>query len=73
MNTRANKKSGVWWQMNNIMNNLKFDIQTICVTPKDPVVKVTKKNWPTFKEGECYIVDGQHSVMAAKTLFETDE
>ena len=73
MNTRAKEESGIWWQMNNIMNNPKFDRQTICVTPKDPVVEVTEKNWPILKEGEFYIVDGQHSVMAAKALLANDE
>ena len=73
MNTRTKEESGVWWQMNNIMNNPKFDRQTIYMTPKDPMVEVIKKNWPTLKEGEFYIVDSQHSVMAAKTLLENDE
>ena len=73
MNTRAKEESGVWWQMNNIMNNPKFDRQTICVTPKDPVVEVNEQNWPILKDGEFYIVDGQHSVMAAKALLEDDE
>ena len=73
MNTRAKEESGVWWQMNNIMNNPKFDRQTNYVTPKDPVVEVNKQNWPILKDGEFYIVDGQHSVMAAKTLLEDDE
>jgi hypothetical protein len=41
MNTRVQEKSGMWWQMNNIMNNPKADRQTIRVTPKDPVVEVT--------------------------------
>jgi hypothetical protein len=54
--------------MNNIMNNPKADRQTICVTPKDPVVEVTTKNWPILRLGEFYIVDGQHSVEAAKAL-----
>jgi hypothetical protein len=73
MNTRAKEEHGVWWQMNNLMNNPKFDRQTICVTPKDPAVEVNERNWPTLKEGEFYIVDGQHSVMAAKALLENDE
>ena len=73
MNTRAKEESGVWWQMNNIMNNPKFDRQTICVTPKDHVVEVNEKNWPILRNGEFYIVDGQHSVMAAKALLEDDE
>ena len=73
MNTRVREESGVWWQMNNIMNNPKFDRQTICVMPKDPVVEVTAENWPILKEGEFYIVDGQHSVQAAKQLLENDK
>ena len=59
--------------MNNIMNNPKFDRQTICVTPKDPVVEVIAKNWPILKDKEFYIVDGQHIVMAAKNLLEDDK
>ena len=54
--------------MNNIMNNPKADRQTICVTPKDPIVEVTEENWPIIRQGEFYIVDGQHSVEAAKAL-----
>ncbi len=73
MNTRVKEEEGVWWQMNNIMNNPKFDRQTICVTPKDPVVDVTEENWPILREGEFYIVDGQHSVEAAKALLANDE
>ena len=73
MNTRAKEESGVWWQMNNIMNNPKLDRQTICVTPKDPAVPVTEENWPILKEGEFFIVDGQHSVMAAKALLADHE
>jgi hypothetical protein len=72
MNTRVQEESGVWWQMNSIMNNPKADRQTICVIPKDPVVEVTKENWPILKRGEFYIVDGQHSVEAAKTLLADD-
>ena len=72
MNTRTKEESGVYWQMNNIMNNPKFDRQTICVTPKDPVVDVTEENWPIIREGEFYIVDGQHSIAAAKALLEND-
>ena len=30
---KGKKEKRAWWQMNNIMNNLKFNIQTICVTP----------------------------------------
>ena len=73
MNTRAQEPAGVYFQMNNIMNNPKFDRQTICVMPKDPVVAVKEENWPILKEGEFYIVDGQHSVEAAKTLLKNDE
>ena len=53
--------------------NPKFDRQTICVTPKDPVVEVNEKNWPILKNEEFYIVNGQHSVMVAKALLEDDE
>lgn len=73
MNTRAKEESGVYFQMNNIMNNPKFDRQTICVMPKDPVVEVTEENWPILREGEFYIVDGQHSIAAARALLENDE
>ena len=73
MNTRAQEPAGVYFQMNNIMNNPKFDRQTICVMPKDPVVAVKEENWPILKEGEFYIVDGQHNVEAAKTLLKNDE
>jgi hypothetical protein len=72
MNTRVQEESGVWWQMNNIMNNPKADRQTICVTPKDPIVEVTEENWPILRKGEFYIVDGQHSVEAAKALLADD-
>ena len=73
MNTRGKEKNGVYWQMNNIMNNPKFDRQTIFVTPKDHVVAVTEENWPILRNGEFYIVDGQHCVLAAKALLENDE
>ena len=59
--------------MNNIMNNPKFDRQTICVIPKDHVVEVTEKNWPILKDEDFCIVKGQHSVMAAKTFLEDEE
>jgi hypothetical protein len=44
--------------------------QTICVTPKELVVEVTTQNWPILKDEKLYIIDRQHSVMAAKTLLE---
>lgn len=72
MNVRAKEKDGVTWQMNNIMNNPKGDRQTICVTPKDPKVPVTKENWEEIRKGEFYIIDGQHSVEASKLLLKTD-
>ena len=72
MNVRAEEKDGVTWQMNNIMNNPKGNCQTICVTPKDPVLPVTKENWEEIKKGDFYIIDGQHSVAAAKILLKTD-
>jgi hypothetical protein len=72
MNTRVQEESGVWWQMNNIMNNPKTNRQTICVTPKDPIMEVTEENWPILRKGKFYIVDGQHSVEAAKTLLAYD-
>ena len=72
MNVRAEEKDGVKWQMNNIMNNPKGDRQTICVTPKDPKLPVTRENWEEIKKGEFYIIDGQHSVAAAKILLNTD-
>ena len=34
---------------------------------------VTEENWPILREGEFYIVDGQHNVLAAKSLLENDE
>ena len=58
--------------MNNIANKPKSNKQTILVTPKDPMVEVTK-NWPILEEGEFYIVNGQHSVMAVKALVADDE
>src|SRR5665213_2717157 len=49
MNVRAEEKDRVKWQMNNIMNNPKGDRQTICVTPKDPKLPVTRENWEEIK------------------------
>ena len=72
MNVRAEEKDGVTWQMNNIMNNPKGDRQTICVTPKDPRLPITLENWEEIKKGDFYIIDGQHSVAAAKMLLKTD-
>lgn len=72
MNVRAEEKDGVTWQMNNIMNNPKGDRQTICVTPKDPQLPVTKENWEEIRKGDFYVIDGQHSVAAAKILLKTD-
>ena len=53
-------------EMTNILNNPKFNMQTICVIMKDPVVDVTEENWPILQEREFYIVDDEHSVLAIK-------
>lgn len=54
------------------MNILKGDRQTICVTPKDLVLPVTKDNWEEIRKGEFYIIDGQYNVFAAKILLVTN-
>ena len=40
--------------------------QTLCVMPKDRISKPT--SWEEIKDGEFYIINGQHSVAASKKI-----
>jgi hypothetical protein len=65
---RSHERGGVNWQLNNLMNNVKGDRQTVCVMPKGLTSRPTEADWPRIQNGEFYIIDGQHSLDASKIL-----
>ena len=65
---RSREKGGVNWQINNLMNNVKWDRQTVCVMPKDLTSRPTERDWPKIQNGEFWIIDGQHSLEASQII-----
>ena len=69
---RSREYDGVKWQLNNLYNNVKWDRQTVCVMPKGFKTRPTERDWPAILNGEFYIIDGQHSLEAAKIVLKDD-
>ena len=46
---RSRESGGVKWQINNLMNNFKWDRQTVCVMPKGLTSRPTEKIGPGFR------------------------
>lgn len=70
---RSRENTGVMWQRNNLMNNVKWDRQTVCVMPKGFTSCPTEKDWPRIENGEFWIIDGQHSLEASQMILQDDE
>ena len=51
------------------MNNVKWDKQTVCVMPKTDLPP-TKANWAQIAKGEFWIIDGQHTLEAARLILQ---
>ena len=66
---RTRQDAGVNWQINNLMNNVKWDKQTVCVMPKTDTPP-TKANWAEVSKGEFWIIDGQHTLEAARIILQ---
>ena len=58
---RSRDPKGVKWQINNLINNVRWDRHTVCVMPKGFTYRPTQKDWPKIKNGEFWIIDGQHT------------
>ena len=69
---RSREHGGVKWQINNLMNNVKWDRQTVCVMPKGFKTRPTERDWPLIQNGEFYIIDGQHSLEASQIILKDD-
>ena len=69
---RSRESGGVKWQINNLMNNVKWDRQTVCVMPKGLTSRPTEKDWPRIQNGEFWIIDGQHSLEASQQILKDD-
>ena len=69
---RSREHGGVKWQINNLMNNVKWDRQTVCVMPKGWKTRPTERDWPLIQNGEFYIIDGQHSLEASQIILKDD-
>ena len=70
---RSRESGGVNWQINNLMNNVKWDRQTVCVMPKGFKTRPTEKDLPQILKGDFWIIDGQHSLEASQMILENDE
>jgi hypothetical protein len=70
---RSHERTGVNWQLNNLMNSVKGDRQTVCVMPKGLTSRPTEADWPRIQNGEFYIIGGQHSLDASKILLKDDK
>lgn len=51
------------------MNNVKWDKQTVCVMPKTDTAP-TKETWPEISKGDFWIIDGQHTLEAARLILQ---
>ena len=69
---RSREHGGVKWQINNLMNNVKWDRQTVCVMPKGFKSPPTERDWPKIQSGEFWIIDGQHSLEASQIILKDD-
>ena len=69
---RPHESGGVKWQINNLMNNMKWDRHTVCVMPKGLTSRPTEKDWPQIHNGEFWIIDGQHSLEASQLILKDD-
>ena len=69
---RSRESGGVKWQINNLMNNVKWDRQTVCVMPKGLTSRPTEADWPRIQNGEFWIIDGQHSLEASQQILKDD-
>ena len=56
------KSEGLKWQINKLMNNVKWDWLTVCIMPKGFNSRPMQEDWPRIKNGEFLIIDGQHSL-----------
>ena len=65
---RSRQDAGVKWQINNLMNNVKWDKQTVCVMPKGFTSPPTEKDLPQIQNGDFWIIDGQHSLEASQII-----
>lgn len=70
---RSREPEGVKWQINNLISNVKWDRQTVCVMPKGFTSRPTPRDWPKIENGEFWIIDGQHSLEAACSLLKNED
>ena len=58
------------WQINNLMNNMKRDRQTVCVMPK---AFTSRPDWPKIENSEFWIIGGQHSLEDSIIILKNDD